>query len=58
MFPNNLEYKIRKKLETQRGGVGIVKEVEEEKNLEEKLELDRQALMHQRYLLDGVIRQF
>lgn len=45
-------------METQRGGAGIIKEVEEEKSLEEKLELDRQALMHQRYLLDGVIRQF
>ena len=53
LFPNNIEFKMQQKLTTHRAP-----KVEEEKNLDQKLEADNAALQHQRYLIDGVIKTF
>jgi len=44
LFPNNLEHKIKQKLEKHRQKFGIV--VQEEKDLDSKLRADNDALMH------------
>ena len=52
LFPNNMEHRAKERLKTHRAPTP-----EEEKLLDEKLNEEHNALMHQKFLVEGVLKQ-
>ena len=55
LFPNNVEHRLKQKLQKQYADVA--KTSSRDKSLDLKLDDDRKALNHQKYLLEGVMKE-
>ena len=55
LFPNNLEHRLRQKLQKQYNDVTPA--IEEEKTLEVKIKDENDALNLQKYLIEGAIKE-